>query len=310
MHRIVILLIALLSCTTALAQTVATIVQRLDASGDVSIAPDGSIYIADFGATITEAGGSNIFKLPPSEPLAIFATGFGGASGNEFGIDGYLYQSDVGRGEVYRVKSDGTRTRIAEGLQSPVGVAPAADGAVYVVQCRANEITRIGPDKNLKPVAKGAPLNCPNGLALGPDGALYAANFRDGGIVRIALPGGEMTTVATVPGESNGHLAWANGRFYVASYRGHRLYEVGLDGAVCLLAGAGERGNADGAAASATFFRPNGMAISPDGDSLYTNTVLVTVDGGNPGLHPNALRKVSGLLSRPPCVRESGGERG
>ena len=107
-----------------------------------------------------------------------------------------------------------------------------------------------------------------------------------------------MTKVATVPGDSNGHLAWANGRFYVASYRGHRIYEVGLDGAVCPLAGTGEKGNADGPAASATFFRPNGMAITGDSDALYTNTVLITADGSNPGLHPNALRKVTGLKSR------------
>ena len=82
--------------------------------------------------------------MPAGGALTVYSTGFGGASGNEFGPGGNFYQSDVGRGEVYRITPDGSRTRIAEGLQSPVGIAPAADGAVYVVQCSANEITRIG----------------------------------------------------------------------------------------------------------------------------------------------------------------------
>jgi sugar lactone lactonase YvrE len=281
-------------------------VESLEASGDVSIAKDGTLYIADFGATIKTAGGQHVYRLPAGQPLSIFSSGFGGASGNEIGPDGNLYQSDVARGEVYRISGDGKRTRIAEGLKSPVGIAPAADGSVYVVQCGAHTITRIGQDGSLATVAEGAPLNCPNGLAFGPDGSLYAANFRDGNLVRVELPTGRMSLMATIPGGSNGHLAWANDRFYLASFGGHRLYEVGADGAVCPLAGTGEPGNENGPAQSATFFRPNGMAVSPDGDSLYTNTIHVAENGGNPGLHPNALRKVSGLRSRPSCTAAAG----
>lgn len=304
--------ILLLAAATPAQSTpiVSTVIPNINASGDVSIGVDGAIYIADFGATISKAGGTNVYRMAVGGTPAVFSTGFGGASGNEFGPDGMFYQSDVARGEVYRIEPDGRRTRIAEGLKSPVGIAPGNDGAIYVVQCLANEITRIGPDQLLTTVAKGPPLNCPNGLAFGPDGALYSANFRDGAVVRISLPHGVTTRVATIPGGSNGHLAWANGRFYVASYGGNRLYELSLDGSVCPLAGTGERGNADGDGASATFFRPNGMAITADGDALFTNTVLIAQDAGDPGLHPNALRKVSGLKSRPACAAQASGERG
>lgn len=286
----------------AQAQTVSTVATDLQASGDVAWGPDGNIYAADFGSSLRGAGGRRIWRISPEgDEITAIADTFAGASGNEFGGDGALYQSDVARGEAWRVTMDGERTRVAEGLQSPVGIVRAGDGNVYVTECGASAITRIAADGSKERIAEGAPINCPNGLAIGPDGAIYTVNFADGALLRIASASGDVTQIATIPGGGNGHLAWGNGRFYIASFRGHRIYSATLDGELCLIAGSGERGNADGEALEASFFRPNGVAIIPDGDALYTNTVTAIVPRESPLLHLNALRRVDGLRDLLDC---------
>ena len=286
--------------TTTKTAVVSTIVSGIDASGDASIGPDGQVYLADFGATLENAGGQNIYRIAPDgSSVDTLNRDFGGASGNEFGADAALYQSDVARGEAWRVTMDGSRTLLATGLESPVGITHAAGGATYVTECTADAVTRIDAGGETTRIAQGAPLLCPNGLTLAPDGNLYAVNFRDGAMIRIHPATGATSVVATIPGGGNGHIAWANGRFYVASFRGHRIYSVMTDGSMCLIAGSGTAGNDDGTPLLSTFYRPNGVTISADGNTLYTNTITDLAD--QRALHPNALRRIDGLLALLDC---------
>ncbi|QLC23169.1 hypothetical protein HFP51_13830 [Parasphingopyxis sp. CP4] len=301
-YVISILVIATMGMPAAADVTVSTIVDEIEASGGVAIGPDGHLYLADFGITLSQAGGQNIYRIAADgSSVEVLNSEFGGASGNAFGMDGYLYQSDVARGEAYRIAMDGTRTQIARDMASPVGIAPNADGTAYVTNCVTNQILGINADGTTSVLAEGAPLNCPNGLAYGGDGALYTVNFRDNSMIRIDPDSGEMQIAADFPGNGNGHLAWANDRFYVASFQGGRIYSLILGGEMCHLAGSGTEANQDGDGAAASLFRPNGVAISADGDTLYTNTVLSIVGRADPQLHPNSLRRVDGLLSMLEC---------
>ena len=311
MTRTVLLATALLgasACASTAASNagrVSTIVPTIEGSGDISIGADGHVYLADFGESLPRAGGQYIYRIAPDGSSIDSVNGeFGGASGNEFGSDGHLYQSDVARGEAWRVHMDGSRTRLADNLSAPVGITHGPAGTTYVTECTANAITRIGPNGTTVRIAEGAPLACPNGLTHAPDGNLYTVNFRDGALVRIVPRSGATSIIAIVPGGGAGHLAWANDRFYVASFRGHRIYSVTLAGQVCLIAGTGAAGNQDGALLSSTFFRPNGLAISADGNTLYTNTVTAIVPRDDPSLHPNAVRRVDGLLALLECPAE------
>lgn len=314
-HLIAVLSAALIAAGGApvLAQTtVSTVVADIEASGGLSIGTDGHLYLADFGSALNVAGGSNVYRVDADGGAIEILNGeFGGASGNAFGGDGNLYQSDVGRGEAFRIAMDGSRTRIAQDMTTPVGIAPNADGTAFVTNCTVNRIVHIGSDVGAHVLAEGAPLNCPNGLAFGGDGKLYTVNFSDGAMVRIDPESGAMEVVTRLPGGGNGHLAWANDRFYVASFRGHRIYSVSPDdGAICHIAGSGESGNEDGTGLTASFFRPNGAAVSADGDSFFTNTITTIFQRTDPGLHPNALRRVDGLLSLLDCPAERIVERG
>lgn len=282
-----------------------TTIAPIEASGGVALGADGYLYVSDFGSSLVTAGGSNIYRISTDgEHIEVLSDAFGGASGNGFGTDGYLYQSDVGRGEAYRVGADGQRTKLADGLHSPVGIVPSEIGITYIAECTANDIARIDGDGTVERMATGTPLNCPNGLALGPDANLYAANFRDGAIIQISVATGDLRVFARVPGGGNGHIRWGNGRFYVASFQGNQIYSVSMDGEICHIAGSGEPDNHDGDALAAALFRPNGIAISPDGDTLYTNTISQIVEPFDPRLHPNHLRRIDGLLSLLDCPPE------
>ena len=82
--------------------------------------------------------------------------------------------------------------------------------------------------------------------------------------------------------------------FYVASHGSSRIYKLTLDKKLEVIAGSGIRGNLDGPAATATFSRPNGVAVSPSGDTLYINS-SIPLSNVNFPLNPTVLRMVTGL---------------
>lgn len=59
------------------------------------------------------------------------------------------------------------------------------------------------------------------------------------------------------------------GRLFIADTGRHRILVATLDGELIEVIGTGVEGLADGGFGEATFRRPQGMALSPDGDTLY-----------------------------------------
>jgi sugar lactone lactonase YvrE len=59
------------------------------------------------------------------------------------------------------------------------------------------------------------------------------------------------------------------GRLFIADSGHHRIVVTDLDGRMMRTIGRGERGFADGPAGVATFNEPQGMALSPEGDTFY-----------------------------------------
>ena len=271
---------------------VRTIAGPLNASGGISV-DDRFVYVADYGPDLYRAGGQVVYRMSwDGGDIGVHGDGFGGASGNALSRDGILHQADIALGRVVRVEPGIPAIEVGRGLESPVGIAIAGSGSVYVVECRANAVSRVADDGSIVRIAQGAPLNCPNGLALGGDGALYSSNFRDGNVVRIALQDGAMRVHATVPGGGNGHVDAHWPLLYVASFRGNRIYSVDRSGAVALVAGSGAAGNVDGPARRAAFFRPNGIAVAPGGRVLFVNTTARLVAAHSTELQPNLVRAI------------------
>ncbi len=292
-----LLLLFPLAVVPTFGQTVTTITDEFGGSGDVAVGPDGNIYVADFGVSLSNANGTTVYRVTPEGERTVFATGLAGASGNEFDPDGNLFQSNIAGSRVSRITPDGmVSTYATAGISGPVGVTVDADGNVYNTNCQTpGRISRTTPEGTTTTFASSSLMSCPNGLTIDDDGNLYTANFNDGRIIKITPDGTPSFFASVNNARGNGHLTFANGRLYVCNWSG-RIYEVTLDAQVRVLAGTGALGTNDGPASQATFFRPNGISASTTGDTLYINQSTNVVPQADPTLHPNVVRMITGVL--------------
>jgi sugar lactone lactonase YvrE len=243
-----------------------TVVDSLPQSvGGMSVDGLGYLYAADFEETV--------WKINPyTGKSVIFADGFYGATGNGFDSRGRFYQANSSGNYISRVSRSGEKEIFADSLFSnPIGLAVNSRNELFVCNCGARNITKVSPEGESEIFAKSAYLNCPNGIALDVSGNLYVVSYNNNNIVKIT-PEGESSLFARTPDKiGNGHVALANDKIYVTGFHGHRLYEVTMEGEVSILAGTGARGGLDGAALSSTLSYPNGIAVSPNGKTLYLN---------------------------------------
>lgn len=278
--------------TLAVTNLVRTLTENIMAgTGGLDTDAEGNIYFADFGATLGGPPGTVVYKISPSGSVIRWATGLVGASGNAFGSNGDLFQSNISGGTVSRITPDGTVATFAGGLQGgPVGIAITPGDTLYVVNCGQNRIHKIAPDGQGSVWVADPLFNCPNGITLASDGNFYVANFNDGGVIRVT-PSGNVSLLTSLPGGNNGHVLFGNGVLYVVARTANRIYEVTLDGVATVLAGTGQRGLQDGSALDATLSVTNDVALSPDGKLLYFNDVAVTT-GATSVISPTVIRMV------------------
>jgi DNA-binding beta-propeller fold protein YncE len=79
-----------------------------------------------------------------------------------------------------------------------------------------------------------------------------------------------------------GLVAHPQGGVVVSDLGNHSLRRVQADGTVGTLAGTGSHGNDDGAAASATFFEPSGLAVAADGSFIIADRLNHKIRRLNP----------------------------
>ena len=139
----------------------------------------------------------------------------------------------------------------------------------------------------------------PLGLALAPDGRLFVADADSNRIRVISADGATVSTYAGngVATHANGNTSTASfshpeglafapdGRLFVADSANNRIRVISADGAtVSDYAGSGELGKADGSTSTASFSRPIGLAVAPDGrlfvaDSVNARIRVISADG-------------------------------
>lgn len=286
---------------------VSTLVNNINASGGVKIDTKGNIFVADFGESLDNGNGTNVYKITPNGEVSLFATGLSGASGNAFDSQGNLFQSNIQAGVVSKITPDGVvSTFTSSGISCNVGIAIDPEDNLYVCNCCGtfgNTIRKVTPDGASMPFASGSLFNCPNGLTIDKDNNLYASNFSNGNIIKIT-PDGTASLFARTPGAggnnaSNGHIVYSPQEdvLYVASHGAHRIYRLDMEGHLEIFAGTSVRGNRDGEALEATFSRPNGLALSLTGDTLYLNSSIPLTNVGGRPLNPSRIRMITGLLN-------------
>lgn len=178
---------------------------------------------------------------------------------------------------------------LATGLRFPESPVPLQDGSVLVVEIERGTLTRISPSGSTEVVAQ---LNGgPNGAAIGPDGACYvvnnggfawrrdasgllfpdgsAADYKGGRVERVDLRTGRSTTLYTqcngIPLSAPNDLVFdRNGGFYFTD-NGRNLPRSKEHGGLYYAL-------ADGSSIREVLYpleNPNGVALSPDGKTVY-----------------------------------------
>ncbi|MBL6752019.1 MAG: hypothetical protein ISP90_15980 [Nevskia sp.] len=184
-----------------------------------------------------------------------------------------------GSSEAALVDGDAATARFS----NPVNVAVAADGTVYVADFDNDALRAISPTGLVSTVVKQANFSRPFGLTLSADGAtLYVQtdandtgqrNGTTGTIWALNRATGGIAVVARNLGRPRGILALADGRIVMADLVRNVISTLDPGtGTVVPVAGQdGVAGFANGHGTAASFARPYGMALMPDGSILVAD---------------------------------------
>ncbi len=183
---------------------------------------------------------------------------------------------------------------LASGLRFPEGPVAMDDGSVIVCEIAAGRITRVKPDGKMQTVAQ--PGGGPNGLAIGPDGALCVCN--NGGsftyVERQGLTtpghapddhvGGRIECASISSGKVQTLYDSCDGRRLLApndivfdAQGGFWFTDYGLSNKAHRTHGALYYAKADGSKITQVLrelITPNGVGLSPDGNTVYFTETL------------------------------------
>ena len=161
----------------------------------------------------------------------------GGARPDDLVFDrqGRLLFSDFYNGTVSRVNSDGSVTRILNGLAGPEGLVVLDDGTLIIAEQRPNRILSLAPGAHLPVVLRNLPgtpstARCKDGV----DGIAFDATTQTlivpdsptGKVYRMSLDGKTLTLLASGIVRPVGAAVDAHGTIYVADECGAAIWSI------------------------------------------------------------------------------------
>jgi sugar lactone lactonase YvrE len=269
----------------------------------ITVAPDGSIYVADAGraqrvrriapdGTVTTVAGGELGYRDGPASSALFDT----PSGVAVDAGGGVLVADTGNNAIRRIAPDGSVTTVAgDGVpghrdgparqarfRGPTGIAVDVRGRIIVADTYNDRIRAIHPDGTVSTLAgSGAPgladgpaaasaFDTPSGVAVDPALSIYVADFGNVAIRRIS-PDGRVTSVPHHGLVRPTSVAIApDGVIYAAG--DHRVVALDPDGGVRVVAGS-TPGFADGWGADAQFRGLAGIAPTSQAELVVADRV-------------------------------------
>ena len=288
---------------------------------NVAVGNGGTIYAASFddgrvcaitpaGAVTTLASGANFQR-----PFGITTTSAGAlyvsTDVNDSGV------RDSTSGTVWSVSpTTGALTVVARNLGRPRGLTALSDGRLVIVDLAFNTVRLLDPvSKAVTDIAgtsgvsgfadatgSAAKFDRPYGPAILPNGDILLADQNNNRLREVTLSGVVTTFAGTgAAGSANGQRLSATfnhpqdvaidaaGNIYVTDNGNQLIRKIAPNGTVSTVAGGLPAGFHDGAGSIARFYGQEGLAVTPDGKTLY----IADGTGGNDGLPFNRIRKIA-----------------
>ncbi|MCW3059060.1 MAG: repeat-containing protein [Capsulimonas sp.] len=287
---------------------------------NVALDSTGNIYVADFdNNAIRKITTGGVVSTLTSQ------TGFSNPFGITFAQDGSLYvqtdANDTGArdsttGTIWRINlATGAATVVARNLGRPRGLTALADGRLVLSDLATNTIRVLNPTTAAITTLAGtagvtgfadgtgaaAKFDRPYGAAVLPNGDILVADQNNNRLREISLTGVVTTYAGTgVVGSADGARLSAtlnhpedvdvdlNGNVYIDDHDNQTIRLINTSGGLSTIAGGLPAGFVDATGLGARFFGQEGIAITPDGKTLYI------ADGTN-GEDTNAFSRVRKL---------------
>lgn len=225
---------------------------------------DGRIYAVDYV-------NGRLYQVYLNGTVTTLVNGFNHLAGGGFDANGTFYFSGISDSTVFQLNSDNTYTQLpVTGLNQPVGIIPTNHpDTLLVTEYGKNSVTKFSISTGGRStLADSGGISGPDGIIRDWNDNILVANFNNHKITRV-FEDGTTSLFSTIPsGGFMGYLTQTGNYLYVPSITSKRIYRVDSSGNSLVIAGTGTPGFQDGPGSQATFTGPNGIAHSPNGDTL------------------------------------------
>ena len=255
------LLLTLVAYGGVYGQTVTTIASNVGVDDDLILTPEGDLIGAHYI-------GSTLKKVTLDGESTVFAGGFSAPNGLAYNSEGVLYMADNTGNHVYLMDENGAFLDTVD-LVNPSGVLKEWDSDTIIVTTYAgHKIYKLAPDNSLTEFASDPEFNGPVGLCYDDNNQLYAANFGNQKIFRLDEDGNATLFTDISTSGAIGFIDYRNGYIYATMFQQAEIWRVDMEGNDELWLGS-VTGSTDGDASVARFNRPNGIALSVTGDTMF-----------------------------------------
>lgn len=144
-------------------------------------------FAFDLQGNLVSTREGNMTRQPKSGSRTLLSPNVGETAGTRFLSNGDLVVAQVDRGELWRIRANGSTETILSGLAYPNGVEVDKDDVVYVSELDGGRIRRLDLSTgNATTIATG--LEAPNGISFSPDyQTLYVNSFGGGTVHKITV---------------------------------------------------------------------------------------------------------------------------
>jgi len=272
----VLLCLALAPAITA-ADTVSTFPILVTYATGMAFNASGYLYV------VQRQPGNAVCRISPSGQVGSMY-GFNDPVNLVISASGEKFVTNFLGGKISRISVAEDVSDFVTGLSNPYGITIDPAGNFYVTEYYNQSVKKITPAGVITTIATNVgPANLrATSITREPSGDLLVGTNTGTAITRVKLDGTQSLFAESVLG-IEALVAGPDGNWYATSRWTGQILRFTPEGVRSLAAGTGGGGNLDGPAATATFGRPFGLALSADGRLFISDNVsqrirILTID--------------------------------